>query len=404
VDIGGKVNLMYPLRLIPQLCRCLGIKCNETEWADMCGLSMSTKKLAVLSKPSGFGPGQGQVESADSISMSDSVFSRLGRLGSSSTSGLSDDSNSLSSISALQRSQSCDSVDVNVSTKKEHEKQQQQMRQQIAKLERANEILKKACVSKNKMIRGLQKKLKGFHEEANVKTLKAFKKKQAFANSQSQGQLSVDKKARGDRNLSDSGRIAVALRMSLSSCSALGFPAASWSDISRQTVSRCEVNSAAACMIRGALVGHALVQALTKSKTFFVRPLAIPFLQQELFLMKPFMLRQDREQEQDSVRERLEAFFSWVKLPLPIVNPFMGDLTGGLSVAGISLQNDATNSTIWQRKKLTTAVVHGGLLVDATALASGNLDKAFEIHAFMSLDFVGTYGCYVTFVLAVIVA
>lgn len=402
MDIGGKVNLMYPLRLIPQLCRCLGVECNETEWADMCSLSMSTKKLAVLSKPSGFGPGHGQVGSADSISMSDSVFSQLGRLG--STSGFSDDSKSLSSISALRRGQSCDSVDVDVFTKKEYENQQQQMRQQIAKLERANEKLKKACATKNKMIWRLHKMLNGFHEEANVKTLKAFKKKQAIAKSRSQGQLSVDKKARGDRNLSDSGRIAVALRMSLSSCSALGFPAASWSDISRQTVSRCEVNIAAACMIRGALVGHALVQALTKSKTFFVRPLAIPFLQQDLFLMKPFMLRQDREQEQDSVRERLEAFFSWVKLPLPIVNQFMGDLTAGLSVAGISLQNDATNSTIWQRKKLTTAVVHGGLLVDATALASGNLDKAFEIHAFMSLDFVGTYGCYVTFVLAVIVA
>ena len=341
------------------------------------------KKIAVLNKTSsnrGCGSGHDQVGRADSSSVS--VFSRLG-----SVSSFSDDANSLTSASTHRPGRSCDSLDdVNVSREKDFE--MERMRQQIARLEIANDNLRNACRSKTKVIRRLQNQLNGFCTEANVRTLTGFKKKQALLKSRSHGQLSVDKKARGDRNLTDAGRIAVALRMSLSSCSALGFPAASWSDISRQTVSRCEVSIAAACMLRGALVGHALVQALTRSKTFFVRPLAIPFVQQDLFVMKPFMLQQDKEQKPDSLRERLETFFSWVNLPFPITNAFVGDMTGGLSVSGISLQNDATNSTIWQRKKLTTAVVHGGLLVDVTALASDNLDKAFEIHAFMFLDLV----------------
>ena len=67
--------------------------------------------------------------------------------------------------------------------------------------------------------------------------------------------------------------------MSLGCCSALGFPSASWSDISRQTVARCEVNIAAASMMRGALFGHFLLLCISKQKhAVFNRPIGYPFL------------------------------------------------------------------------------------------------------------------------------
>ena len=272
--------------------------------------------------------------------------------------------------------------------------------QQVEALQRSNANLRKLCKAKNKTIYCLRRQMQGFQTETGVKTVTAFRKQKSLREARSRDQLNVTKKGRCKRNLSDSGSIAVALRMSLGCCSALGFPSASWSDISRQTVARCEVNIAAASMMRGALFGHFLLLCISKQKhAVFNRPLATPFLRWDLNVMKPFFIRQDDGNQLDigSLRDRVQAFLSMMRFPqhiaslvVPVRASARGQRVGRLSIAGISLQNDATNSSIWQRKKLTTAVIHAGMLVDAGALSSGDFNKAFEIHAVMLPDLVLT--------------
>ena len=49
--------------------------------------------------------------------------------------------------------------------------------------------------------------------------------------------------------------------------------------------------------------------------------------------------------------------------------------------------NDATNSSMWQRKKLQGLLVHSSVMVDWSALLNENYVSAFRTHKAMSLSF-----------------
>ena len=267
------------------------------------------------------------------------------------------------------------------------------MEEKIRRLEADNQKLKKQCRSKAQHVNRLQNTIEDLKSCLGVKTFAAIKRKHKTDATAGNKQFAIQKKGRCDRNLSDSGIIAVAIRMSLSCCSAIGFPAASWTDISRQTVSRCEVTVAAACSVRATIFGHIIMHLFTTTsitRNFFTRCRSVPFLEKYLSVMKPFLPTSEEGTPcETDVAMVIESFLSAVRIPNPRVMASMctandkTDVTKGLYVAGISIQNDATNSSIWQRKKLTTAVVHLGLLVDADALALGDRRKAFMVDAFM---------------------
>lgn len=206
------------------------------------------------------------------------------------------------------------------------------------------------------------------------------------------------------RNLTCSGAMAVGLRMCLSSCSALSFPRAAWVDISRQTVARREIQVAAATLIRARLVAFLVFhRAIFASRAIPVTELVYQQNQEEpphLFgtqhiynfkSCKPYLpefLHQDAQRnlsgdEQKAIQNAFIGLHALVsELPPPTLQ---GSNEKRLFIAGLSLQNDATNSEVWRKKKLTSMVVSIGTLIDIQSLADLQYDKAFYTDQFMFL-------------------
>jgi len=398
---------MHCLRHIPTLCEYFQLDLNLAEWLELYESTRASKPELTITISS---PSTPQVQPSSESETPD--FGRLQRLQSF---GSTDDASSgggtcpfLERMGSFQQSLFADSDGQSVDngsglglgedvaadpdeTGETHETDQvKQLKKELADVNQRLTNSRKKNKQRVKTIARLQEKvekLKGFIGIRSMRGLKRQEQKKDKINASSK--LAIVKKGIADRNLTSTSTIAVAIRMALSCCSALGFPAASWTDISRQTVSRCEVNIAATCAVRGALIGHILVQLLkTSLSSMFQTPVALDFLTKQLSIMKRFHTDGDETNASDSnktLRGRIEVFLSLLGMPPVIANMLIptSKAVDTPCVLGISLQNDATNSSIWQRRKLTSAVVHAGILVDLESLQARNYKQAFFVEAFM---------------------
>ena len=377
MDMSGQAHHMYRLQIIPLMCRELQVHLSDSEWDGLCAPALARKSLAVLTSTTPcIDTSSSPPAMSGSLSTSSDRNSNVLRAESQSSFVASSSERAFDAASSIVPSESSETV---------HE-----LQDKIRQLEADNQRLKKRCRSKAQHVNRLQHAIEDLKGSLGVRTFAALKRKHKKDANGANRQFAIQKKGRCERNLSDSGIIAVAIRMSLSCCSAIGFPAASWADISRQTVSRCEVTVAAACNVRAAIFGHIILHLFATTNNFFTLCRSVPYLKKCLSVMKPFLPSSEEGIPCEAdLALVIESFLTAAQIANPRMIASMctandkTDGTKGLRVAGISIQNDATNSSIWQRKKLTTAVVHLGLLVDADALALGDRRKAFLVDAFM---------------------
>lgn len=252
-------------------------------------------------------------------------------------------------------------------------------------------LIWKKMKSKDKQCYRLKRSLSALKDFVGIKNMKGLSKKKIMKQQQekkSLRMLNISKRGVSERNLTPSGVVAVGLRMALSCCSALGFPSASWTDISRQTVSRCEVNVAACCALRGAMIGHFMMHMMkTSQDNLFRPPCMMPSVARKLLVLDHIQLPDDNGDDHTAFRARVACVLSMFNIPASVCGMFSCNMVDVSSpcVVGLSFQNDATNSNIWQKRKLTTAVVHAGMLTDRNALETSNYRSAFFVDAFMFL-------------------
>ena len=392
MDVRGCRHQLLPLSLVPEMCSCLGADMDAEEWGALCAKTEREKTVVfpiTRTDDSSWCDSDSQVPDVAASSLQRSMTQE----------SLQSDANSMSGVSATGMFDSDKSVandsqnsggGSGASSSKENRDKH------AAELSR----LKIACRQKQRKINRLQKQLAAVMATTGCKTLKSFQKKRKREELQSQAQLQIEKSV-AMRNLTFSGMVAVGLRMCLSSCSALGFPAASWNDISRQTVARAEVYTAAACVLRSVITGQLVYQVLRKKPDPFGKPALAPFLSDRLEVVKRIIpdlpdgpvggeIAESHDAEGSSNIERVLELFSLVGFPDEARHLFLEDdsqssYSDQLVVCGVSVQNDATNNQIWQRKKLTSAVIQAGVLTNHQALARCEYDKAFFFESMMPL-------------------
>ena len=374
--IGGDVHPMHCLRLVPAICSHLRLEFDESKWNEMCEEFLRCKST-MSCQPCGV---QSSVQTAMNSLRSDS--NGEGGRGSGSFSsaargqgfGRSQSTGTLSETGVTDTLWSDDA----------NESELNKLREQVSDLKRKVKTKDKQCSRLRRNLSAL-KDFVGINNMKALPKLKVIKKQQEM---KSLRMLNISKRGVSERNLTPSGVVAVALRMALSCCSALGFPSASWTDISRQTVSRCEVNVAACCALRGAMVGHLMMHMLkTSQDKLFGPPCMMSSITRRLLVLEHIQLPDDNGDDHTGFRARVACFLSMFNIPTSVCGMFSGNMLdiSTPSVVGLSLQNDATNSHIWQKRKLTTAVVHAGMLTDRTALETSNYQNAFFVDAFMFL-------------------
>lgn len=362
--IGGDVHPMHCLRLVPAICSHLRLEFDESKWNEMCEEFLQSKST-MSCQPCGV---QSSVQSDTSCG---------GR-----------DSGSFSSAvrgPGFGRSQSIGTLSETVATDTDDTKDSEinQLKAQISDL--------KKMKSKDKQCYRLKRSLSALKDFVGIKNMKGLSKKKIMKQQQekkSLRMLNISKRGVSERNLTPSGVVAVGLRMALSCCSALGFPSASWTDISRQTVSRCEVNVAACCALRGAMIGHFMMHMMkTSQDNLFRPPCMMPSVARKLLVLDHIQLPDDNGDDHTAFRARVACVLSMFNIPASVCGMFSCNMVDVSSpcVVGLSFQNDATNSNIWQKRKLTTAVVHAGMLTDRNALETSNYRSAFFVDAFMFL-------------------
>lgn len=373
--IGGDVHPMHCLRLVPAICSHLRLEFDESKWNEMreeflqCKSTMSCQPCGV----------QSYVQTA------------MGSL-KSDTSGGGRDSGSFSSAArgpGFGRSQSVGTLSETGATDTvwsddTNDSVINQLQAQISDLKRKVKNKDKQCLR-------LKRSLTALQDFVGIKNMKGLAKKKTVKQQQemkSLRMLNISKRGVAERNLTPSGVVAVGLRMALSCCSALGFPSASWTDISRQTVSRCEVNVAACCALRGAMIGHFMMHMMkTSQDKLFGPPCMMPSIARKLLVLDHIQLPDDNGDDHTAFRARVACVLSMFNIPASVCEMFSCNMVDVSTpcVVGLSLQNDATNSNIWQKRKLTTAVVHAGMLTDRNALETSNYRSAFFVDAFMFL-------------------
>jgi hypothetical protein len=194
-------------------------------------------------------------------------------------------------------------------------------------------------------------------------------------------QLAIQKK-KGDHRLTMRGVHAMGVRMSLSSTSASAMPKAGMIDVSRYTISRCEVATGSAMFARARLFHDIIWAFLSKKNYRMKRERASKQSKTTIVLTAPETGGDDHEEER-----QLAQFAGAEDSP---ESPYLADFTlpnnllcqnfdscGGLKLVGTAFAGDATNTSIWQRKKLSSLEVETLLLIDIKALELNDITGAF---------------------------
>lgn len=243
---------------------------------------------------------------------------------------------------------------------------------------------------------------------ANSK-IKALEKQRETYLASTASDLNITKH-KGLRKLTPEGVIAVGVRMFIASCrSAMTFIRATLTEISCQTVWRCEVVTAAAiiavarlfgtvmeCFLSGkALLAHDKV----KSNNFFgfvakrkVKHLQLQCDESQSFAeSQPDMCEEAADGSDDVENGAIlhALLMAEFNIPPKLSHEIIyGKPVSGLSflLAGYAFQTDATNSKLFRKKKVAGLFCEASILVDAEHLASDDFEKAFASHSVMSLS------------------
>lgn len=262
-------------------------------------------------------------------------------------------------------------------------------------LKRENQCLKRKLFQANMLLAARKSKI----HRARVRTAKMQAKK--IAEDAKRDGLMEIRKTKSSRNLTAAGVVATGLRMALSSCSALSFPRAAWVDISRTTVSRCEVKLAATVFIRSKvlsnLVFHRFAYSIPQIEQVGVSQENVnlaaamaslpdfkcckPFLQDLRVRCQQKCFDTSAELGREEIKGLLTGLHELVSLPPPA--------NESLFISALSVQNDATNSEIWHKNKLTSMAVEISTLVDVELLSKGDYEKAFFTDHYMFLYLLG---------------
>ena len=386
--MDGMPTKLFPLEFVPRMCHSLGISLDETVWAEQLQTTSRSKRLVEIQRP---------VQSASSTGSQDISASPVLRPSPSNNVSLC----SSRSRSMCEQQSSLASAASGTSFDRENE----ELRKENAQLKRRLENASKKMKAKDSKIRRLA---------GAVAKQKA--KAKAKPGLDSRNSMDVTKTAK-NRNLTVSGSLAIGLRMALTSCSALTFPRAAWVDISRITVSRCEVKLAGTIFVRAQVLGHLIFHRLSYSRMLRKGPWACsdnflaaanhlarlksckPYLAEIINLLKGRNADQEGddsccaisadegeaydpqlEELPSKVNTLLEGLHAVVGLPPPSKNE---ETT--LCISGLSLQNDATNSEIWHKKKLTSMVIEASTLVNVEMLCKQKYNDAFFSDQFLLL-------------------
>lgn len=381
---------MFPIELVPRLCDRIGAPLDESEWRALVERSNHCKKRVEL------GNSEGALSSPDASSSMAPIPTPMSTMS---------DNRSASSLSlggSVGGGMSVSSVE-----------------EEVGRLREENRALKRKLFQAEATCKETKKKL-------NCQKSRIFRLSKAYAKAKAKAMKSCDlemqvTKTKSDRNLTREGSMAIAVRMGLSSCSALSFPRAAWVDISRHTVTRCEVNFAAGIHIRSTIVSYLMFRRPLLARCGKDDCPTSELLKVLQFLLdfkccKPFLhivqqlcsrnntatgslgnsaqetqeinfVEDDADDDETTLadqrallKETVSAVHNLVGVPLTLSDT---SASATLYISGLSLQNDATNSEIWHRKKLTSMVVEVCALVDLQALGNGNYTTAFYSDQFM---------------------
>lgn len=374
VNIDGAPTSLYPLALVPRMCEVLGITIEKSMWSRLVEEASRSKQLIEIKEPERSERHELQFEPVPASAPPSASTKRRQSFSENTFSACSSASLREHSTGARSSAPSGGSW----------ETENEELRQENQHLKRRLDAAAKQLAAKKAKIRRLTQ----FAAKSKSK-MKAMKLEKS--------EMEITKTA-ANRNLTISGSFAVGLRMALSSASALSFPRAAWVDISRFTVARCEVKVASSVFVRAHIVSHLMFNRMYYSRLLRdgYACLSDEHLQKALQRLrcfkscKPFVDQLtsgtcDQEDDGEDYMPGNEknkivvhGLHSLVGLPPPGPQK-------KLCVAGLSVQNDATNSEIWHKKKLTSCVVEAGVLIDEEELSKLNYNNAFSTDQFMSL-------------------
>lgn len=362
------------------MCTSLGISINREEWSKAVEETTASKRIIEIQPNS-----LGETHQTNELPLQSSTQSQM------------TPPSACSSVSGFGRSASARSMP----SASSREEANEDLRRENANLKRRLENAQRSLAANKAKLRRL-----------NMTVAKEKAKAKATAGNKSS--MDVEKTSK-DRNLTISGCLAVGMRMALSSCSALTFPRAAWVDISRYTVARCEVKLAGTVFIRAQILAHLIFYKLDyirilRQQVHLINEGFIAAVDRLLGFKacKPFLAELSKVLRQGNPRHQLhqqtgaqacvaeaneaesKATISFLECKSLIVglHELVGltppdESIGQVCISGLSLQNDATNSEIWHKKKLTSMVVEASTLVDIASLRAGDYSKAFFSDQFM---------------------
>lgn len=223
------------------------------------------------------------------------------------------------------------------------------------------------------------------------------------------------------RKLSWRGSISLGLRKSMATASATTFPNAALLDLSRQTVTRCEI-MVGAFLISKAVMFHRLIQALLQTlvswnsdsggrepSSHCAFTSVVPYTDDDNVEVPPSTPDHSSSTLaanlsggnlffcSGQVTSHEEAMCKDLGLPVPSedgsAHALLSSVVGGstasrkpFALGATFWSGDATNSSIWQKQKLQGLMTISAIMIDWQQLVVGEFGKAFKRMKCMLLD------------------